>query len=87
MTGRRPKVLPSGTHLTHRQIYTLIWYRIRTYHIFDAPSMRLLTAMRWVSELYGTRPVGGPCPRCAKAVTRSGNALLITELDTLAVKA
>lgn len=71
MIGRRPNVLPNGTH-----------------QMFDAPSIKLLTAMRCVSEEKGTMPVGGPLSEnVANAVTRFGSALLIIELETLVVNA
>ena len=71
MMGRRPKVFPNGTH-----------------QMLDAPSIRLLTAINCVSLVKGMSPVGGPLwLKVAQAVTSSGNALLMMELDTLVVKA
>jgi hypothetical protein len=56
--------------------------------MFDAPRNKLLMAMRWVSLLNGTIPVGGPRSwKVAKAVTRLGRALLMIELDTLVTNA
>lgn len=56
--------------------------------MFAAPRNKLLTAIRWVSLLNGTIPVGGPrSGKVAKAVTRVGKALLIIELETLVTKA
>ena len=56
--------------------------------MFEAPRNKLLMAMRWVSLLNGTIPVGGPRSwKVAKAVTRVGKALLMIELETLVTKA
>lgn len=55
--------------------------------MFEAPSIRLFTEIRRVKDVKGTSPVGGPSPKCAKAVVKSSSALLRMELDTFAIKA
>jgi len=69
--GRLPKVLLSGTQ-----------------KILAAPSIRTLTAMRCTRLSKGTMPVGGPIGwNVANAVTRTGRALLMTELAKFVIKA